>query len=97
MGKKVDLMGQWTKSTDELKNEGLTLALEELRNNGDAYISDKKNAWNRSKTALKSAQMTSAKTGNFAAIVDAEIKVELAEAEYDKATAVYNKYFEDEE
>jgi len=97
MSKKVDLMSQWTKSSDELKNESLTLALEELQNNGDAYVSEKKNALNRAKTALKGVQMASAKSGNFAAIVDADIAVDLAKAEYDNAVAVYAKYFEEAE
>lgn len=95
--KKVDLMSSWTKTNDELKNEGLSLALEELSNNADAYVSNKKNALNRSKTALKSAQMSSAKTGDFAAIVDAEIRVELAKAEYDTSVAISEKYFVNED
>lgn len=90
---KVDLMSQWTKTNDELKNETLSLSLEELSNNADAFVSAKKNAWNRAKTTLKSVQMSANKTADFGAIVDAEIRTEIAKAEYDNAVKISEKYF----
>jgi len=93
MANTIDLRSIWSKTKDQAEKEGLDLAFEELKSNGDTSLILLKKEISAAKKDLQSAIGLAKEKADFNTIANARIKVKALEVKFEEYQNAYNELF----